>query len=87
MLDHYYLEDWSSGQLYKHKASVNMVTWDVDTNSGFVWCNFSRYLQSENKVLIIMDFFRSIFSRNIWELDLTANLYQFYFIGMMDDHG
>ena len=42
MLEHYYLEDKMAGVLYPHKAQVNMLTWDIDTETGMVWCNFSR---------------------------------------------
>ena len=42
MLEHYYLEDKMASVLYPHKAQVNMLTWDIDTETGMVWCNFSR---------------------------------------------
>ena len=42
MLEHYYLEDKKAGVLYPHKAQVNMLTWDIDAETGMVWCNFSR---------------------------------------------
>lgn len=46
MLEHFYLEDKQADQLYSHKAQVNLVTWDIDQSTGFVWCNFTRYVTS-----------------------------------------
>ena len=42
MLEHYYLEDKQARVLYPHKAQVNMLTWDIDRETGMVWCNFTR---------------------------------------------
>ena len=70
-LGHYFLEDRGSRQLYSHKAPVSLLTWDMDTATGFLWCNFSR----------------PVYSRNIWELDLSLQLYQFYFLGTFNDTG
>merc|ERR1719232_1491012 len=71
MLEHFYLEDKQADQLYSHKAPVNLVTWDIDQSTGFVWCNFTR----------------PVYPRNIWELDLSLHLYQFYFIGTRNETG
>ena len=70
MLSHYYLEDKTS-QLYPHKAPVTSLTWDIDTATGFIWCNYSRPLTP----------------RTMWELDLGMYLYQFYFIGIKNESG
>ena len=70
MLSHYYLEDKTS-QLYPHKAPVTSLTWDIDTATGFIWCNYSRPLTP----------------RTMWELDLGLHLYQFYFIGIKNESG
>ena len=70
MLEHYYLEDKTS-QLYPHKASVTSLTWDIDTATGFIWCNFSR----------------PVYPRTMWELDLGVHMYQFYFIGVQNETG
>merc|ERR1711874_17729 len=70
MLEHYYLEDKTS-QLYPHKAPVTSLTWDIDTATGLIWCNFSR----------------SVYPKTMWELDLGLHLYQFYFIGIKNESG
>ena len=70
-LGHYFLEDRGARQLYSHKAPVSLTTWDMDTATGFLWCNFSR----------------PVYPRNIWELDLSLQLYQFYFLGTFNDTG
>ena len=70
MLEHYYLEDKTS-QLYPHKAPVTSLTWDIDTATGFIWCNFSRPVRPST----------------MWELDLGLHLYQFYFIGVKNESG
>ena len=43
----------------------------MDTATGFLWCNFSR----------------PVYPRNIWELDLSLQLYQFYFLGTFNETG
>jgi len=67
-LGHYHVEDANSPP-YPHRAELSLDGWDLDTmgESGtFLWCQFRRPVRPDS----------------IWELDLSLQLFQFFFTGM-----
>merc|ERR1711974_22417 len=67
-LGHFHVEDANSPP-YPHRAELSLDGWDLDTmgESGtFLWCQFRRPVRPDS----------------IWELDLSLQLFQFFFTGM-----
>jgi len=67
-LGHYHVED-SNSPPFPHRAELSLDSWDLDTTgeSGiFLWCQFRRPVRPDS----------------IWELDLSLQLFQFFFTGM-----
>jgi len=67
-LGHFHVEDANTPP-YPHRAELSLDSWDLDMmgESGtFLWCQFRRPVRPDS----------------IWELDLSLQLFQFFFTGM-----
>jgi len=69
-LGHYHVED-AKFPPYPHRAELSLDRWDLDTmqdGGTFLWCTFRRPVRPDPD--------------SIWELDLSLQLFQFFFTGM-----
>ncbi len=67
-LSHYLLED-SSSRPFLHASPIRLQAYDVDQETGFTWCTFTRDIRA----------------RDAYDLDLTRKFYHFYFWGHNDE--
>lgn len=61
----HYLIENDRTQPYLHKSQLTLDGSDVDARKQFIWCQFRRPIQPESQ----------------WDLDLSRNMFHFYFMG------
>lgn len=65
----HYFLEDDQSEPYKHRSEIRLLNSGIDDETGLSWCSFTRPIRPETPL----------------DLDLTKNLYHFYFKGDFKD--